>query len=90
MEDCFKNDEINKENPEPIFTKKQWGVYQDNENFYSRGWVHVMPIEDSKEHKMCIDCHCEPTVDFNIFLVTHNAYDFRDAEEFAQTPIRQI
>jgi len=87
---CYDANYKDPENPKPIIGKKGWGVYQDNEDYYARGWIHVMPICDKKEHKFCLECSCDPTIDFNKCIVVHNAFDFRDAEEYAQTPKHMI
>lgn len=54
--------------------------------------VHVIPLDDAKEHSMATDCHCEPRVDYidpdtdlpwegDGPLVVHNAFDCRELFE---------
>lgn len=54
--------------------------------------IHVIPLNDLKEHNQTIDCECDPTVvwidpDTELPwagdgpLVTHNSYDGRECYE---------
>jgi len=46
-------------------------------------WTHVYPVNDKQEHVLeGIYCPCEPEVNFNGFIVIHNAYDMREAQEY--------
>jgi hypothetical protein len=47
-------------------------------------WIHVFPVNDKYEHSTGDDyiCNCNPSVDWENNIVSHNAYDFRDIEEF--------
>jgi len=44
------------------------------------GTVHVIPIDDLKEHTETEDCECQPVVKYvdEGKIVTHNSYDGRE------------
>lgn len=56
--------------------------------------LHVLPINDEKEHTETTDCHCGPRVEWsdpdtgeiyaNGPLVIHNAFDCREIVEEAE------
>jgi hypothetical protein len=44
--------------------------------------VHVVPIDDRREHLLTMTCTCQPRVEiYSRALVIHNAYDFREVAE---------
>lgn len=46
---------------------------------------HVYPINDEQEHELegaC--CPCQPEVDWELVIVTHNAFDGRECVEQAE------
>jgi len=51
-----------------------WGLFNDN------GSLHVMPINDIKDHTYSLTCDCNPTVTIEDkgLLVAHNAWDGRE------------
>ena len=55
--------------------------------------IHVMPINDLKEHDEDTSCECQPAVEMddagNGFLVIHNSYDGREAVETANEILDQ-
>ena len=48
--------------------------------------IHIIPVNDTKEHEEETTCHCNPRVDVveGGMIVVHNAYDGRVAVEKAQ------
>lgn len=47
--------------------------------------IHVYPVNDLKEHELeGVHCSCEPTIDWKLGIVTHNAFDMREIEEFVK------
>lgn len=45
--------------------------------------IHVIPIDDLREHEMSTKCPCNPTIEVvgAVLLITHNAYDHREFVE---------
>lgn len=57
------------------------------------GWQYIFPLNDKKEHTLTIPpeghpiwCECNPRVDSNDKIVIHNAFDMREAQEYANDP----
>jgi hypothetical protein len=48
-----------------------------------RGFIHVVPVDDLRPHKLLPRCWCGPTLErqINGTLVTHNAEDGRELVE---------
>ena len=42
---------------------------------------HVVPINDLKEHQLIAECWCNPTLDDEYMIATHNSADNREAFE---------
>lgn len=43
--------------------------------------IHVLPLNDLKEHMESIDCECHPKLTYvgeGNLIVTHNSYDGRE------------
>jgi hypothetical protein len=56
--------------------EKKWGV------FVTGVEIHVIPLNDKREHFVCIDCPCRPSYENNNkLIVIHNAFDFREIME---------
>ncbi len=50
----------------------------------SKGDVHIIPVDDLKDHDESQYCHCEPRIepgDYGKNLVIHNSYDGRELTE---------
>jgi len=45
-------------------------------------WAHVLPIADTREHAIDIDCRCDPRCEHG--MVVHNADDGREKFESGQ------
>jgi len=44
--------------------------------------IHVIPLEDIRQHRLDTTCECEPRVEFLAeMLVTHMAFDGRHKQE---------
>lgn len=43
--------------------------------------IHVIPLNDSKDHQQSAACKCQPSIEEDGRLVIHNAWDFREADE---------
>lgn len=47
-------------------------------------WQHIYPVGDLREHNTeSLGCKCKPFIDWDNYLVVHNAYDKREAVEQA-------
>lgn len=46
--------------------------------------IHILPVGDLKEHTEDTTCECNPKVDFDNDIVTHNYFDHRELSEEAQ------
>ena len=46
--------------------------------------IHVLPVNDIKEHVEDTTCECEPTIDFKNGIIVHNAFDGREHLERAK------
>jgi len=44
--------------------------------------MHIMPLHDYREHETSKECWCNPTVDEDENLVTHNSLDGREYAEY--------
>lgn len=51
--------------------------------------IHVVPIRDTEEHYITIDCLCEPEIrtEKGTPIFIHNAYDGREVVEQAEVII---
>jgi len=51
--------------------------------------IHVVPLNDLKEHTLSADCDCEPTVEVvgARLLYIHNSWDHREFFEDLETLI---
>jgi hypothetical protein len=61
---------------------KPWEVVETE-----KGDVHVVPLNDKKEHTLLTDCSCGPRIDVEgaKLIIVHNAWDWREiVEEAAQ------
>jgi hypothetical protein len=50
--------------------------------------LHVIPLNDLKEHEECSTCECKPTlekIDGEMMFV-HNSYDSREKYEIQEKP----
>ncbi len=49
----------------------------------SKDDIHVMPVNDKKEHEMSVSCHCKPRIEVEgaALIIIHNAYDHREIIE---------
>jgi len=47
-------------------------------------WIHVIPKDDIKEHELSFICPCRPDIEWQDNIVTHNAFDKREAVEQAE------
>lgn len=46
--------------------------------------THVVPKNDTYEHKLDSSCWCQPELDDEFFVVTHNSHDRRELYEDGQ------
>lgn len=48
--------------------------------------MHVLPVNDLKEHEESEHCHCQPKVEYeeNGKVIIHNSYDGREIFEEAK------
>jgi len=50
-----------------------------------RGEVtHILPINDTREHTLRGDCWCEPRLDRETMIATHNSADGREQFELGE------
>lgn len=47
--------------------------------------IHVLPVNDEREHQELTTCHCNPRVieENGELIVIHNSFDGREAVEWA-------
>jgi hypothetical protein len=45
------------------------------------GVTHIIPVEDIREHALRDDCWCEPRLDYEHWIATHNSADGREQFE---------
>nr|AKH46991.1 hypothetical protein [uncultured marine virus] len=48
--------------------------------------MHVLPVDDLREHSERSDCECKPNIMVveNTNIISHNSYDLREYNELAQ------
>ncbi len=53
---------------------KDWEIIEEAHE------VHVMPVDDDRQHPLSTECPCNPRVDWsNVHaVVTHNSFDHRE------------
>lgn len=56
--------------------------------FVIREMIHILPVNDLKEHEESVHCHCQPKVDWVDEIVIHNAYDKREIVEQAKSILK--
>ena len=49
--------------------------------------LHVIPINDDKEHIESEFCECKPRFEDGVYI--HNAWDFRDFKEILQSQLQE-
>jgi hypothetical protein len=66
--------------------KFQWEVEVDNRS----GDVHVLPIGDYRDHKLNVNCRCDPLLRAcsHRLSIVHNAYDGREFFEFTKEELK--
>lgn len=55
-----------------------WGTFE-----HDSGPVHVIPLDDLREHIECVDCLCRPDLEDGGRIVIHRAWDGREITERA-------
>jgi hypothetical protein len=43
--------------------------------------VHIYPLDDDKEHKVAVDCPCNPEWDVSAVAFVHHSFDGRELYE---------
>ena len=58
----------------------------------SAGDIHVVPINDLKEHTLNADCECDPAVEVSgaVLIYIHNSWDHREFFEGLETLINPM
>lgn len=49
----------------------------------SKDNIHILPVNDKKEHDMSANCPCKPRIEVvgAVLIIIHNAYDHREVIE---------
>lgn len=56
-----------------------WGVFEYH------GSVHVIPLDDEREHYSDAECNCQPVYSDGCYI--HNSYDGREAYELGEKQV---
>jgi len=46
--------------------------------------THIIPLDDAREHTLRGDCWCDPRLDYEDHIATHNSADGREQFETGQ------
>lgn len=54
--------------------------------------IHVVPINDTKEHDESMACHCRPEIQpqEGNYVIVHNAFDGREWKELSNNPPHRV